>query len=222
MTFWDCELICNQNLRARTMQIVCGRRLRRHARIVSVTISELICQGFVLPHGFREKERDETKRSLTGVEDMARGGEPETAVAMFVLPSFSGIFLHGLRFVEECRAFFSYKEPMPFANLACDLFFMEGSGNAKGDRDRDRDRLSMASHGSRRQSVDNNSNPSSSSPAYFGAESCLLLLLLAVSLLILPLVLPPLPPPPSMLLLLPVGLLGVLFILAFMPSVDVL
>lgn len=107
---------------------------------------------------------------------------------------------------------------MPLANLACDIFFMEGSGNAR----RDRDGPSSMANGSRRRrrSVDD-SNPSSSSPVYFGVESCLLLLLLAVSLLILPLVLPPLPPPPSMLLLLPVGLLGVLFVLAFMPSVDV-
>ncbi|THU58984.1 hypothetical protein C4D60_Mb03t20220 [Musa balbisiana] len=54
--------------------------------------------------------------------------------------------------------------------------------------------------------------------AYFTVESLLLLLFLTASLLILPLVLPPLPPPPSLLLLLPVGLLGVLVFLAFMPS----
>nr|CAD1819894.1 unnamed protein product [Ananas comosus var. bracteatus] len=55
-------------------------------------------------------------------------------------------------------------------------------------------------------------------PNYFGMESCLLLLCLTVSLLILPLILPPLPPPPSMLLLLPIGILVVLMVLAFMPS----
>ncbi|KAL0551652.1 hypothetical protein IC582_010741 [Cucumis melo] len=47
------------------------------------------------------------------------------------------------------------------------------------------------------------------------------LLCLAASLLILPLVLPPLPPPPLMLLLLlPIGILGMLMVLAFMPSND--
>lgn len=53
---------------------------------------------------------------------------------------------------------------------------------------------------------------------YFSLESFCLLICLTVSLLILPLILPPLPPPPFMLLLLPIGILVVLMILAFMPS----
>lgn len=53
---------------------------------------------------------------------------------------------------------------------------------------------------------------------YFSLESLLLLLCLTVSLLILPLILPPLPPPPFLLLLLPIGILAVLMVLAFMPS----
>ncbi|KAF8041704.1 hypothetical protein BT93_A0338 [Corymbia citriodora subsp. variegata] len=53
---------------------------------------------------------------------------------------------------------------------------------------------------------------------YFSLESLYLLICLTVSLLILPLILPPLPPPPFMLLLLPIGILVVLMILAFMPS----
>ncbi|CAL9193673.1 unnamed protein product [Musa hybrid cultivar] len=53
---------------------------------------------------------------------------------------------------------------------------------------------------------------------YFSTESFVVMICLTVSLLILPLILPPLPPPPSMLLLLPIGLLVVLMILAFMPS----
>ncbi|KAM0969063.1 hypothetical protein ACFX13_017636 [Malus domestica] len=54
--------------------------------------------------------------------------------------------------------------------------------------------------------------------SYFSLESLLLLVCLAATLLILPLIVPPLPPPPFMLLLLPIGILGVLMILAFMPS----
>lgn len=54
--------------------------------------------------------------------------------------------------------------------------------------------------------------------SYFSLESLLLLLCLTASLLILPLILPPLPPPPFMLLLVPIGILAVLMILAFMPS----
>ncbi|KAM1061349.1 hypothetical protein ACFX2I_025798 [Malus domestica] len=54
--------------------------------------------------------------------------------------------------------------------------------------------------------------------SYFSLESLLLLVCLTATLLILPLVLPPLPPPPLMLLLLPIGILAVLMILAFMPS----
>uniref|UniRef100_A0A5B7BPH2 ARGOS-like protein n=1 Tax=Davidia involucrata TaxID=16924 RepID=A0A5B7BPH2_DAVIN len=54
--------------------------------------------------------------------------------------------------------------------------------------------------------------------SYFSLESLLLLIFLTASLLILPLILPPLPPPPFMLLLLPIGILAVLMILAFMPS----
>ncbi|KAL7127971.1 hypothetical protein ABFS83_14G284700 [Erythranthe nasuta] len=53
---------------------------------------------------------------------------------------------------------------------------------------------------------------------YFTMESLILLVCLTVSLLILPLVLPPLPPPPFLLLLLPICILGLLMILAFMPS----
>ena len=54
--------------------------------------------------------------------------------------------------------------------------------------------------------------------SYFSLESLLLLLCLTATLLILPLILPPLPPPPFMLLLVPIGILAVLMILAFMPS----
>ncbi|GAB4825669.1 hypothetical protein Ancab_008542 [Ancistrocladus abbreviatus] len=53
--------------------------------------------------------------------------------------------------------------------------------------------------------------------SYFSIESLLLLICLTASLLILPLILPPLPPPPFMLLLLPIGILALLMILAFMP-----
>ncbi|KAK9664931.1 hypothetical protein RND81_14G078100 [Saponaria officinalis] len=53
---------------------------------------------------------------------------------------------------------------------------------------------------------------------YFGLESMLLLVCLAASMLILPVILPPLPPPPFLLLLLPIGIFGLLMILAFMPS----
>ncbi|KAJ1275153.1 hypothetical protein BS78_05G114400 [Paspalum vaginatum] len=53
---------------------------------------------------------------------------------------------------------------------------------------------------------------------YFSIGAFLVLACLAVSLLILPLVLPPLPPPPSLLLWLPVGLLLLLIVLAFMPT----
>ncbi|KAK9725293.1 hypothetical protein RND81_05G134300 [Saponaria officinalis] len=53
---------------------------------------------------------------------------------------------------------------------------------------------------------------------YFGLESVMLLVCLTVSLLILPVILPPLPPPPFLLLLLPIGIFGLLMILAFMPS----
>lgn len=52
--------------------------------------------------------------------------------------------------------------------------------------------------------------------SYLGVLVCL-----AASLLILPLILPPLPPPPLLLLLLlPIGILGMLMVLAFMPSND--
>ncbi|OWM84802.1 ARGOS-like protein [Punica granatum] len=54
--------------------------------------------------------------------------------------------------------------------------------------------------------------------SYFSLESLFLLICLTASLLILPLILPPLPPPPFMLLLLPIGIMGVLMVLAFMPS----
>ncbi|KAL2529858.1 ARGOS-like protein [Forsythia ovata] len=53
---------------------------------------------------------------------------------------------------------------------------------------------------------------------YFTLESLLLLVCLTASLLFLPLVLPPLPPPPFMVLLVPICLLVLLMILAFMPS----
>ncbi|URD92483.1 hypothetical protein MUK42_01970 [Musa troglodytarum] len=61
-------------------------------------------------------------------------------------------------------------------------------------------------------------NYGATSANYFSMESFLILICLTMSLLILPLVLPPLPPPPSMLLLLPIAILGLLMILAFMPS----
>lgn len=53
---------------------------------------------------------------------------------------------------------------------------------------------------------------------YFSVKTLIVLGLLTLSLLILPLILPPLPPPPSVLLLLPLGILVVLMILAFMHS----
>ncbi|KAL3835127.1 hypothetical protein ACJIZ3_009863 [Penstemon smallii] len=53
---------------------------------------------------------------------------------------------------------------------------------------------------------------------YFTIESLCLLVCLTVSLLILPVILPPLPPPPFMLLLLPICILALLMILAFMPT----
>ncbi|XP_009104230.1 protein AUXIN-REGULATED GENE INVOLVED IN ORGAN SIZE [Brassica rapa] len=53
---------------------------------------------------------------------------------------------------------------------------------------------------------------------YFSLESLVILVGLTASLLILPLVLPPLPPPPFMLLLVPIGIMVLLIILAFMPS----
>ncbi|PVH33799.1 hypothetical protein PAHAL_8G067500 [Panicum hallii] len=53
---------------------------------------------------------------------------------------------------------------------------------------------------------------------YFSIGAFLVLACLTVSLLILPLVLPPLPPPPSLLLWLPVALLILLIVLAFMPT----
>lgn len=55
--------------------------------------------------------------------------------------------------------------------------------------------------------------------SYFSSESLVLLIALTASLLLLPLILPPLPPPPLMLLvMLPICILGVLMILAFMPN----
>ncbi|KAL1189568.1 Protein AUXIN-REGULATED GENE INVOLVED IN ORGAN SIZE [Cardamine amara subsp. amara] len=54
----------------------------------------------------------------------------------------------------------------------------------------------------------------------FSLESLVLLVGLTASLLILPLVLPPLPPPPFMLLLIPIGIMVLLMVLAFMPSSD--
>nr|DAD43318.1 TPA_asm: hypothetical protein HUJ06_001548 [Nelumbo nucifera] len=54
--------------------------------------------------------------------------------------------------------------------------------------------------------------------SYFSLESLLALLFLTASMLILPLILPPLPPPPFLLLLLPIGILAVLMILAFITS----
>ncbi|GAB4858971.1 hypothetical protein Ancab_010443 [Ancistrocladus abbreviatus] len=53
--------------------------------------------------------------------------------------------------------------------------------------------------------------------SYFSLESMLLLVCLTASLLILPLIVPPLPPPPFMLLFLPIAILALLMILAFMP-----
>ncbi|KAJ0255566.1 auxin-regulated protein [Hirschfeldia incana] len=53
---------------------------------------------------------------------------------------------------------------------------------------------------------------------YFSLETLVILVGLTASLLILPLVLPPLPPPPFMLLLVPIGIMVLLIVLAFMPS----
>lgn len=54
--------------------------------------------------------------------------------------------------------------------------------------------------------------------SHFSLASLLLLMCITASLLILPLVLAPLPPPSFMLLLLPIGILVLLIIFAFMPS----
>ncbi|KAJ4896224.1 Myb-like domain-containing protein [Raphanus sativus] len=54
--------------------------------------------------------------------------------------------------------------------------------------------------------------------SYFSLESLVVLVGLTASLLILPLVLPPLPPPPFMLLLIPIGIMVLLVVFAFMPS----
>ncbi|RWW08148.1 hypothetical protein GW17_00028435 [Ensete ventricosum] len=54
--------------------------------------------------------------------------------------------------------------------------------------------------------------------SYFTAEVYLVLGCLTASLLVLPLVLPALPPPPSSLLFVPIGILVLLLVLAFMPS----
>ncbi|CAN6978527.1 hypothetical protein BRARA_I04126 [Brassica rapa] len=54
--------------------------------------------------------------------------------------------------------------------------------------------------------------------SYFSLESLVLMVGLTASMLILPLVLPPLPPPPFMLLLIPIGIMVLLVVLAFMPS----
>ncbi|CAN7007605.1 unnamed protein product [Brassica oleracea var. botrytis] len=54
--------------------------------------------------------------------------------------------------------------------------------------------------------------------SYFSLESVVVLVGLTASLLILPLILPPLPPPPFMLLLIPIGIMFLLMVLAFMPS----
>lgn len=77
------------------------------------------------------------------------------------------------------------------------------------ERERDREyRRSFSSHGNGKKALRSN---------YFSLESMLLLVCLTASLLILPLILPPLPPPPFLLLLLPIGILALLMILAFMP-----
>lgn len=69
-----------------------------------------------------------------------------------------------------------------------------------------------------KQSVTQGTGKKALRDGYFGFESMFLLVCLTASLLILPLILPPLPPPPFLLLLLPIGILGLLMILAFMPS----
>ncbi|VVB03312.1 unnamed protein product [Arabis nemorensis] len=56
------------------------------------------------------------------------------------------------------------------------------------------------------------------SASYLSLESMFVLIGLTASLLILPLILPPLPPPPFMLLLIPIGIMVLLMVLAFMPS----
>ncbi|KAL9240730.1 hypothetical protein vseg_014915 [Gypsophila vaccaria] len=58
----------------------------------------------------------------------------------------------------------------------------------------------------------------SKTKSYLGLESVMVLVCLTASLLILPVILPPLPPPPFLLLLVPIGIFGVLMVLAFMPS----
>ncbi|WOL04464.1 protein AUXIN-REGULATED INVOLVED IN ORGAN SIZE-like [Canna indica] len=54
--------------------------------------------------------------------------------------------------------------------------------------------------------------------SYFSAETFLILVWLLATLIFLPLLLPPLPSPPILLLLVPVGILVMLLILAFLPS----
>ncbi|KAJ4957593.1 hypothetical protein NE237_024704 [Protea cynaroides] len=68
-----------------------------------------------------------------------------------------------------------------------------------------------------RRSISQGNRIRSFPASYFSVESFLVLLCLTASLLILPVILPPLPPPPFMLLLLPIAILAVLMILAFMP-----
>lgn len=52
---------------------------------------------------------------------------------------------------------------------------------------------------------------------YFNREKLVVLVSITVALLVLPLVLPSLPPPPMVVLLLPICLLGLLLIVAFVP-----
>lgn len=77
--------------------------------------------------------------------------------------------------------------------------------------------LNNNNYGSKRMTMISKPKTRSS---YFSIESMVVLVGLTVSLLILPLILPPLPPPPFMLLLLPICILGVLVLFAFMPSTS--
>ncbi|KAK4745114.1 hypothetical protein SAY87_011426 [Trapa incisa] len=79
--------------------------------------------------------------------------------------------------------------------------------------------LRMADLKNRRSQLSHDKSGRAPLPASnFTLESFLLLVCLTASLLILPVVLPPLPPPPFLLLLLPIGIMGLLMVLAFMPS----
>ncbi|XP_038875191.1 ARGOS-like protein [Benincasa hispida] len=102
-------------------------------------------------------------------------------------------------------------------------FLMDGTPNNSNFSSDSTNRISYYAAAQHRRKLEYSRSLSQGTPrrlvpaaSYLGVLLCL-----AASLLILPLVLPPLPPPPLMLLLLlPIGILGMLMVLAFMPSND--